>query len=137
MDRLPAAARSKLMSCVRRRDTRPEIVVRRLLHGLGLRFRLQRADLPGRPDIVLVRRRTAIFVHGCFWHRHRGCRRTTTPATRREFWLEKFRANRSRDGRNQRALEALGWRVVVVWECETLAIEQLEARLKELLCQEG
>jgi len=93
--------------------------VRRALHAMGKRFRLFRRDLPGRPDIVLPRYRIALFVHGCFWHRHEGCRLSSTPKTRIEFWNDKFVTNIARDARNVAELRALGWRVGVIWECET------------------
>jgi DNA mismatch endonuclease (patch repair protein) len=117
------------MASVRGKDTAPELLVRRLLHRSGLRFRLHRAGLPGHPDIVLSRLRVVVFVHGCFWHRHSHCRRTTTPAANRQFWVEKFRANRLRDRRVIRDLERLGWRSVIVWECETTNEERLRERL--------
>lgn len=103
------------------KNTKPEILVRRALHRLGFRFRLHRRDLPGRPDIVLPKYRTAIFVHGCFWHRHPGCRRTTTPKTREDFWRSKFEANILRDRKATEALENAGWNVMVLWECEIAA----------------
>lgn len=132
MDRLDSTARSALMRAVRRQDTTPELRVRRLAHRLGLRFRLHRHDLPGTPDMVFPRRRIALFVHGCFWHRHSGCRYATMPATRREFWEAKFTANQARDCRQAERLGSLGWRVVVVWECETRLLQKLEARLRAL-----
>ena len=95
------------------------MIVRRVLHGAGYRFRLHRRDLPGSPDVVLPRHRLAVFVHGCFWHRHTGCPRTTTPKTRAAFWASKFAANIARDERATAELGRLGWRVHVVWECET------------------
>lgn len=107
--------------------------MRRTLHALGGRFRLHRADLPGRPDIVLPRHRLAIFVHGCFWHRHPGCRLSSTPKTRVAFWNEKFAANIARDARNAEALEAAGWRVATIWECETREIEALARSLSVLI----
>jgi len=109
-------ARSEVMRRVKGRDTGPELKVRRLLTRLGARYRLHRADLPGRPDIVLPGRRLAIFVHGCFWHRH-GCTLSSEPRTRRRFWREKFDRNVARDARNARELRKLGWRVLTVWEC--------------------
>lgn len=118
------------MRSVRRKDTAPELKVRRVLHGLGLRFRIHRKDLPGSPDVVLPSRRIAIFVHGCFWHRHEECQRTTTPKSNRIFWLDKFRKNVARDRRNELALIELGWKVVVVWECETRNDDELEERLR-------
>ena len=118
-DTFTKEARSALMAKVRGRDTKPELIVRRTLHALGYRFRLQARELPGRPDIVMRPRRKAIFVHGCFWHRHEGCRFTTTPKTRSEFWNAKFEANVARDNSAVEALVADGWRVLVIWECQT------------------
>lgn len=109
--------RSRMMSGIRGSHTKPEIALRKALHAMGLRYRLHRKDLPGRPDIVLPAREAVIFVHGCFWHRHEGCRLTTTPATRPEFWQEKFTSNVYRDRRNIETLLSDGWRVAVVWEC--------------------
>jgi len=118
VDLLTSERRSWNMSQIKGRNTRPELRLRSLLHRAGFRFRLHAKQLPGRPDVVLPKYRTAIFVHGCFWHRHPGCRDTTTPSTRREFWQEKFDGNVRRDARNRAALEATGWTVVTVWECE-------------------
>lgn len=115
------------------RDTKPEIVVRRLLHGMGRRFRLHRKELPGTPDIVLPSSRKAIFVHGCFWHRHEGCPKATTPKTRTEFWQEKFSRNIERDARKEMQLRAAGWNVITVWECETRDLVSLEMRLRDWL----
>lgn len=123
--------RSRNMAAIRGKDTAPEVAVRRMLHGMGLRFRLHRKDLPGRPDIVLPKHRVAVFVHGCFWHRHEGCPFTTTPKTRQEFWLAKFDTNVARDKRNQAELERMGWRVQVVWECELREPETLRRRIAE------
>lgn len=125
--------RSALMSRIRGRDTKPELVVRRLAHALGYRFRLHRKDLPGSPDLVFPSRRQAIFVHGCFWHRHSGCSKTTTPKTRADFWNKKFEANKERDARQHAELAAMGWDVLVVWECETKYLEFLAGRLREFL----
>lgn len=110
--------RSFNMSRIGGRDTSPEVTLRSALHRAGLRFRLHVKDLPGRPDIVLPRRRLVIFVHGCFWHRHPGCRFTTTPATNTEFWKTKFARNVERDADNIAAAQAAGWAVFVAWECE-------------------
>lgn len=114
-------ARSAQMALVKGKDTKPELRVRRLAHRLGFRFRLHRRDLPGSPDLVFPRRRAVVFVHGCFWHRHPdpNCWRSRLPKTRREFWIPKLEANVARDGAARAALEALGWRVLIVWECET------------------
>jgi DNA mismatch endonuclease (patch repair protein) len=124
--------RSKIMRSVSREHTKPELLVRSLLHRLGLRFRLHQKTLPGSPDIVLAKYKTVIFVHGCFWHRHLGCRYASTPKTRQDFWLEKFDANVKRDAKKEAQLRELGWLVLVVWECETRSIAQLEDRLKRV-----
>lgn len=110
--------RASMMASVRQKNTRPEVLLRQALHRLGLRFRIHRRDLPGTPDIVLPSHRTVIFVHGCFWHRHEGCRRTTLPATKTAFWADKFSKNVERDRKVQKALITLNWRVVVIWECQ-------------------
>lgn len=120
------------MSRVRQRDTGPELLVRSAAHKLGLRFRLHRSDLPGHPDIAFSARKVAVFVHGCFWHRHRGCSRCTTPKSNATYWKNKFRDNRSRDARVQRRLTLLGWKSVVIWECEARDPEVLAQRLKEI-----
>lgn len=132
-----SSSRSRNMAAIRGKDTLPELNVRRMIHGLGLRFRLHRRDLPGRPDIVLPRHRTVVFVHGCFWHRHEGCRYTTTPKTRLEFWQAKFDENVARDYRNRIALAGMGWRVLVVWECELRDAETLRERLKAAFAPPG
>lgn len=131
-DRLSKSHRSWNMSQIRARDTKPEKIVRSLLHRMGYRFRLHRRDLPGSPDIVLPRHHVVILVHGCFWHRHEGCRFAYTPKSRREFWVAKFKQNLERDRRVRSELEALGWRVEIVWECETRNIDELVARLELL-----
>lgn len=105
------------MSRIRSRDTKPELFVRRLLFAQGFRYRLCRKDLPGRPDIVLKKYKTVVFVNGCFWHQHPGCARAVVPSSRREYWLPKLERNRARDARAYEELSALGWRVIVVWEC--------------------
>jgi DNA mismatch endonuclease, patch repair protein len=125
--------RSKIMRAVGRTDTTPELVVRKLVHSLGVRFRLHREDLPGTPDLVLPRLKTVIFVHGCFWHRHFLCGKATMPKTRVEFWREKFDANTSRDTRKNRQLRAAGWRVIVIWECETSDLVKLSRKLRSRL----
>lgn len=123
------------MARVRNRNTEPEMVVRRLLHRMGFRFRLHRTDLPGTPDIVLPKYGAVILVHGCFWHRHPGCPRASMPATNSDFWREKFRVNVERDRTNLNKLTEIGWRVFVVWECETRDRTKLESRLRNLLPQ--
>lgn len=117
MDVVDRATRSRMMSGIRGKDTKPELVVRSYLHRAGLRFRLQ-SRLPGRPDLVLPKYRTAVFVHGCFWHRHEGCRFTTTPASNAKFWAKKFADNVRRDAHVQQQLAEAGWRVLVIWSCE-------------------
>ncbi|HWL92282.1 MAG TPA: DNA mismatch endonuclease Vsr [Phycisphaerae bacterium] len=119
MDIYSVKQRSALMAKIRRANTRPEILVRSLLHRLGHRFRVHRKDLPGTPDIVLPGFRIAIFVHGCFWHQHARCRRATMPATNVFFWKAKFDSNKIRDRRKVRELRRIGWKVIVLWECET------------------
>jgi DNA mismatch endonuclease (patch repair protein) len=121
------------MAGIRGKDTTPELQVRSIVHGLGYRFRLHVRDLPGSPDLVLPRLGTAIFVHGCFWHRHRGCRYATTPSSRRAFWEAKFAANVARDRRNASRLRRLGWSVLTVWECELRRPGRVEDRLARLL----
>lgn len=118
------------MRRVGRANTKPELIVRSLLHSFGLRFRLHRKSLPGSPDIVLSKHHTAIFVHGCFWHRHPGCKYATTPKTRQEFWIPKFEGNVARDARKEAQLQELGWRVLIVWECETKDLVALSVRLR-------
>ena len=107
------------MSRIRGKDTKPELRVRSQLHRMGYRFRLHRKDLPGRPDIVLPKYDTVIFVHGCFWHRHKGCGACYTPKTRPEFWKKKFGGNIRRDRTNINLLRKQGWKVLIIWECET------------------
>ena len=126
-------ARSALMSRVRCKNTKPELVVRREVHALGYRFRLHRSDLPGTPDLVFPRLHKVVFVHGCFWHRHEGCSRTTTPTTRAAYWQRKFEQNVQRDRRNVTMLEALGWKVLVIWECETFDRSRLAESLSSFL----
>jgi DNA mismatch endonuclease Vsr len=133
MDHLSPEARSYLMSRIGRRDTKPERCIGSLLHALGYRFRKQFAALPGRPDFAFPRRRKAVMVHGCFWHQHPGCRHARIPTTRTDFWKAKFARNRERDDRLLRAAEEAGWKVIVIWECETADPTALEKRLAEFL----
>ena len=123
------------MSGIRGKDTRPEMMVRKGLHRLGFRFRLHNRNLPGKPDLVLPKRAAVVFVHGCYWHRHQGCRYATTPSTRPEFWQAKFQGNVERDRRNQRELMKAGWRVFIVWECALRSdlVDALERLAKALL----
>lgn len=118
-DIVDKATRSRMMSGIRGKDTKPELEVRRFLHRLGFRYRLHDKRLPGRPDVVLPKYRTVVFVHGCFWHQHPGCRLATKPDTNGEFWRDKLRSNTVRDARNQSKLVELGWRTITVWECQT------------------
>lgn len=122
-----------MMSGIRGKNTNPEMIVRRFLHSHGYRFRIHRADLPGKPDIVLAGIRTCIFVHGCFWHSHAGCKYAAVPKTRESFWKAKLKGNADRDLRNVRALESLGWRVLIVWECELKTPENALAKLLETM----
>lgn len=124
-------SRSANMAKVRGKNTKPEVAVRRAAHSLGLRFRLHRRDLPGTPDLVFSKRKTAIFVHGCFWHRHEGCPKAgPAPKTRTAFWQAKFDRNTARDARNDLALREAGWTVAIIWECETRDLEKLIAQLR-------
>ena len=132
VDRLSTEARSRLMSKIGPRNTQPERRVRSLLHRLGYRFRLHRKDLPGKPDIVLPKHRMAVFVHGCFWHGH-VCKVDKMPKSRVDYWGPKIEANRERDTRKRQQLEALGWRVIEVWECELKSLASLEKRLRQEL----
>jgi len=137
-DNLTPEQRSERMRRVRQAGTRPEMTVRRRLHAMGYRFRLHRRDLPGSPDIVLPRARKVIFVHGCFWHRHAGCRRATTPKTNTGYWIPKLEENQARDAKAILALHALGWSVHVVWECEAYDEPKLTQTLNEfLICSRG
>lgn len=133
-DIVDSKRRSELMAGIRGQDTAPELAVRRIAHGLGLRFRLHRKDLPGRPDLVFPKHRLAVFVHGCFWHCHPGCRISHVPKTRTEYWTQKFARNVDRDRRNEDALKDLGWRVLVVWECEVADKEAVARKLQTSVC---
>lgn len=117
-DIVDKTTRSWMMASIRSKDTKPELVLRSALHAAGFRFRLHSQHLPGHPDIVLPKYRTAIMVHGCFWHRHPGCRFATMPTSNREFWDRKFIANVARDAKNAKDIIEAGWNLVVVWECE-------------------
>jgi DNA mismatch endonuclease (patch repair protein) len=134
-DTLTIKQRSERMSRVRNRDTKPEMVVRRLVHQLGFRYRLHDRALPGSPDLVFKSRRKVIFIHGCFWHRHSDptCKLARMPKSKLDFWQSKLEGNRERDLRNQSNLEAIGWTSLVVWECELRHKEQLENKLLAFL----
>ena len=118
VDVVDKATRSRMMSGIRGKNTTPELIVRKFLFAARFRYRLHRRDLPGSPDIVLPKYNTVILVHGCFWHRHKGCRYATTPSTNADFWSEKFNGNVARDARVSRALGSLGWNVIRIWECQ-------------------
>lgn len=121
------------MRRVKSKDTQPELVVRRLVHRMGYRYRLHRTKLPGKPDLSFGPRRKVIFVHGCFWHRHAGCKRASTPASRQEYWLPKFARTEIRDADNQAALYDAGWKSLVIWECELSDLELLATRVRSFL----
>lgn len=131
-DHVDSLKRSDIMRAVQTRNGRYELLVRSALHRMGYRFRIHGRDLPGTPDIVLPKWKTVVFVHGCFWHRH-GCSKTTTPKTNEEFWLRKFEANVSRDLFVGDQLRRMGWRVVVVWQCELGSLEKAKTVLRRLL----
>jgi DNA mismatch endonuclease (patch repair protein) len=133
MDILLPEQRSNLMSRIQSKDTGPEMKVRRMVHALGFRFRLHRRDLPGSPDLVFPSQHKVIFVHGCYWHRHQGCRYAYSPKSNTDFWQSKFEANVARDRRAASMLETLGWKVLVIWECEIQNEETLRVRLIEFL----
>lgn len=139
VDTLSPKARSERMSKVRSQNTKPELFVRRLIHMMGYRFRLHVAELPGKPDLVFRRLGKVLFVHGCFWHRHkkRGCRLARMPKSNAEFWTPKLEANRLRDLRSMRSLRAAGRQVLVVWECELRHIERLENKIRRFLEDEN
>ena len=129
--------RRRIMAAVGSKNTKPERVVRSMLHAEGYRYRLHRSDLPGRPDIAFPSRSSVIEVRGCFWHSHEGCRRATVPATRRDFWAAKLSRNKVRDQANEAALKDLGWRVLIVWECELKDPEGVMTRIRRFLGPPG
>lgn len=132
VDHISRERRSWLMSRVRSKDTTPELIVRRLAHSMGYRFRLHRNDLPGKPDLIFPKLKVVLFVHGCFWHRHCGCPKASVPKSRTAFWLKKFEANVARDSAVVSRLTELGWRVVTIWECETKDRQRLEGAMDRL-----
>lgn len=132
-DRMTSAERSAHMSRIRRMNTKPERFVRSLLHKLGYRFRIQWKAAPGRPDVAFPGRKKIIFIHGCFWHQHEGCKLAHVPRTRQEFWVEKFRRNKERDARFEKLAADTGWEVLVLWECETAVEESLTHKLESFL----
>jgi DNA mismatch endonuclease (patch repair protein) len=133
MDRIDASRRSANMARITSKDTSIEILVRSLAHRLGYRFRLHRKDLPGSPDLVFPTKRKAIFVHGCFWHRHRNCRLAYTPKSNKSFWEKKFASNIQRDAATTRELQNMNWSVLVIWECETRDVVALTERIDHFL----
>lgn len=132
-DRISSVRRSENMRAIKSKNTSPEKRVRSAAHRLGLRFRLHRSDLPGSPDLLFPGKKTALFVHGCFWHRHENCPGATTPKTNTDYWNRKFRRNMERDWESRKKLEEEGWKVLVIWECETKTRESIEAFLTENL----
>lgn len=136
MDIVSPDKRSQMMAGIKGKNTRPEMLVRRLVHGMGFRYRLHRKDLPGSPDLVFPRLRKVIFVHGCFWHRHPGCKFAYTPKSNKQFWLQKLESNTRRDARALKALDALGWDILVVWECEVSDLPSLSQKLAAFLASD-
>ncbi len=132
-DKLTPERRSANMSKIRSQDTSPELIVRRLVHGMGYRFRLHVASLPGKPDIVLARLKSIIEVRGCFWHQHPGCIDSHVPKSHKQYWEPKLQRNQRRDKENGRSLRKLGWRVYIVWECETRESTKLSRRIARFL----
>lgn len=133
MDTMAPEERSHRMALVRSENTKPEMIVRRLVFGMGYRYRLHCRDLPGKPDLVFRSRKAVVFVHGCFWHRHSGCSLARLPKSRVEFWTTKLEGNRARDTSKIKALQAAGWQVLVIWECELKDKEVLAERLRRFL----
>lgn len=132
-DKISPEQRSRNMAAIKSSNTKPEIAVRKLLHARGFRFRLHRKDLPGRPDIVLPRYKTVVFVNGCFWHQHEGCRIASKPRSQQEYWHSKLARNVARDKINFTALTELGWQVIVVWECDLRDANAVAERLQKSL----
>ncbi len=137
MDRLTPERRSWNMSRICAANTKPELTVRSMLHHMGYRFRLHRKSLPGKPDIILPKYKTIVFVHGCFWHRHEACQYAYFPKSRVSFWEKKFKSNMERDSRNKSELELLGWKVIVIWECELSDMQALASKLFNCLSDTG
>jgi len=133
MDVFSKDKRSRIMSRIGGKDTKPELIVRSLLHRMGHRFRIHRTDLPGNPDITLPKHKKVIFVHGCFWHGHIGCPRAKRPSTNEEFWQKKLDKNIQRDGENTARLVALGWTVLVIWQCEVKNLPKLKRKIENFL----
>ncbi len=129
MDTISKEARSMNMAAIRAKDTLPEMKVRSLIHSLGYRYRLHRKDLPGKPDIVLRKYKTVIFVHGCFWHHHKNCKRANWPKSNQEYWIPKIKRNVERDKKHTKELKKLGWKVITIWECETKNTEGIVKKI--------
>jgi DNA mismatch endonuclease, patch repair protein len=127
------AKRSWIMSHVKSKDTKPEILIRSIVHRLGFRFRKYQSDLPGKPDIVLAKHRKVIFIHGCFWHGHKKCSRSSRPQSNKSFWIEKLDKNIERDKKNKRDLESQNWKVLIIWTCETKNILKLQNKIVNFL----
>ena len=136
MDTLSPKERSERMSLIRGTGSAPEMKLRRLVHRMGFRYRLHVKELPGKPDLVFPARNAIIFMHGCFWHRHEGCSLARLPKSKLEFWKPKLESNKERDIRNQRQLESLGWRVLIIWECEMADVERVSTIIREFLQNE-
>lgn len=132
-DSITTERRSDNMRKIRSKDTKPEMRIRKLLFGLGYRFRLHRKDLPGKPDIVFTGRKRVIFVHGCFWHQHQDCREGRLPGSRQEYWIPKLKNNISRDQKHTVELQKLGWKVLVIWECQVTNIDRTEDMMLKFL----
>lgn len=135
-DTLSPTERGERMSRIHGKDTKPEILVRRLIHSMGYRYRLHAKDLPGHPDLVFRSRKKAILVHGCFWHQHQECRQYRMPKTKTDFWIPKLEANKRRDSANQAKLLEMGWSLLILWECQLKDLETLAKRIKDFL-EEG
>lgn len=133
MDMVSPEKRSRMMAGIKGKNTKPEIVVRKIVHAMGFRFRLHRKDLPGSPDLVFPRLRRVIFVHGCFWHRHPGCKFAYTPKSNTQFWLEKLEGNTQRDALALKMLDAMDWEALIVWECEISDQSALALKLNSFL----
>jgi DNA mismatch endonuclease, patch repair protein len=133
VDIFDKSKRSWIMSHVKSKDTKPENIVRSIVHRLGFRFRKHKTDLPGKPDIVLVRHRKVIFVHGCFWHGHKKCKRSSRPQSHKTFWAVKLDKKIDRDKKNKRELELLGWKVLIVWSCEIINVDKIRNKLIKFL----
>jgi DNA mismatch endonuclease (patch repair protein) len=135
MDIVSQKIRSRMMANIGSKNTKPELAVRKHLHSLGYRFRLHKTIAGTKPDLVLTKYKTCIFVHGCFWHRHRNCKLASVPKTRREFWAAKFKANVDRDAESQRRLQALGWNCLVIWECSIRDKSYMELDFKSIFAE--